>query len=689
MSFYPLFATTIFLSSFLLFFVQPLLGKHILPWYGGSSAVWVTALLFFMVALALGYVYALMVGRLRPRTQALIHSFFVLGSGVLLYTHVQQWPSGITPAVDDITRSVSAPVQAVFSTLFTIIGIPFVLLAATSSLLQLWYARISGKEPFALYSISNIGSLLGLLSYPLIFEPFLSTTTQGSLWSAGMFLYCALMFLCATVFVRSAQGVSHVSEVLKAPAWRKYVTWIAVSAVPVLAMLTGTVFMSTAIAPVPFLWVGPLALYLVSFIYTFRSGGKIPVVFNESIVVLTAVLSLVLVVLIPIHISITILITHIALFALYHWCHEYLYSTRPAAQQLGHFYVALSLGGIVGSLLVKLLAAYVFSVPIELVLILSISAGSILYRWYRNTSFRLLILESRPSRAFVVYVFIFICFLSSFYIQERYANTITRERNFFGYKAVAEESVSATTTVRSLQHGLTNHGTVLVVEGEQQIAPTSYYSDTSGVGRAFLALREKKPEGLSVAIMGLGSGGLAAHCKENDAFTFIEIDSEVRDLAYEYFSYLEKCPQHTIILDDARLALTKKASEAASYDLIVMDAYADDMAPIHLLTTEAFAVYRKLLNDDGILAVHISSRYLDLLPVMKALAQENTLAVRHWYDEKPTAPFAFASHWVLFAKNESVFTETSLTNLNHIGADIPSVLWTDTHSALLPVVRWR
>jgi len=692
MNLYVFFASTSFISSFLLFQVQPLLGKHILPWFGGSSAVWVTAMFFFMVALAVGYLYALWLSKLKYLYQGLIHISFILVTFVFLFSNAQVWPSAITPTANIISSYFTQPALAASFVLLITIGLPFILLSSTSSLLQFWYARLTGREPFALYGISNIGSLLGLLSYPLIFEPFLITFRQGTLWTYGFILYGLLLGIVTLLFLKQtrSQTINDLklieTESSKPISHKLFLTWLFIASVPVMLLLAGTSFMTIAIAPVPFLWVGPLALYLVSFIVTFREGVRLPTWTNELLVVFTSMTTLTLVVTKSAGVLITILVTHIALFAISHWCHEHLYRLRPTSRQLTLFYVALSLGGILGSLVIKISNSYLLTLPIELMLILVISVAFIVYTWYQKVDFYIPVLSQKQLRQISVAVLLVVLATSSVSIYTKQKYAMASERNFFGYKSV-QQSNSGDLTIRSLQHGLTNHGYQIVKDDELIIKPVSYYSESSGIGLAFNALREERSRPLQVLVTGLGSGSLAAYCQENDEVTFVEIDPQVVYLAQNYFSYLEHCPQHKLIFGDGRLSLAKEAN-SGNFDLIILDAYADDMIPVHLMTTEAIALYETRLKEGGIIAIHISSRYLDLLGVTKALALDNDLAVRHWFDQSPADSNNVASHWVLLSNNESIFNASALANLEVIPQETKAILWTDTYSALFPVVRF-
>jgi spermidine synthase len=694
-TYYSLFASTVFLSSFLLFQVQPLIGKHILPWYGGSSAVWVTALLFFMVALALGYVYALWLSRYKILTQAILHLLFIILVVVQTIYHAKFWPSGITPNLESLA-TISDPTWSVFVTLAVAIGLPFVLLSSTSSLLQLWYNRLSGQEPFALYSISNIGSLLGLLSYPVLFEPLLATYAQGDWWTFGLALYLGL--LCSIIFtliyddcsasVKAGKTIP-VNVIEEGVGYRKFFIWTGLASIPVAVLLAGTTFMTTAIAPIPLLWVGPLALYLGSFIWTFRERTQpLKLEFNEGIVIVLGLGALVLSSFGVMPVFVTITVIHLALFSIFHWCHEYLYSIKPEAKNLTVFYVALSIGGVVGSLLIKISSLYLLVLPIELSIILSGSVVFILYRWYKSVPDFLPPKLKKHAAKYAMALATLTCLVGVNQVYNFEHNSQGQARNFFGYKAIINYERNGV-MVQSMQHGMTNHGFQVMRDGVLQIETSSYYGTTSGMGKAISYLRSSREEGISVAVIGLGAGSLAAYCREGDQFTFMEIDPQVISLTRKYFTYLESCPSAKVITGDGRLTMQKikETNPDTRYDIIVLDAYADDMIPVHLMTKEAFALYKELLTADGVIAIHISSRYLNLLPVTAFLAEENTFAARHWFDRKPQSPTYVPSHWVLLAQSEEVFAGTEFSETNTFSDYKERVKWTDTYSAILPVIK--
>lgn len=694
---YLLFAVTIFLSSFLLFQVQPLIGKHILPWFGGSPAVWITAMFFFMTALAVGYVYALILSKLRLWYQAIFHLVVVILVVAFIKDHAALWTSAITPAFESLSLDVAKPTWSVLEVLFVTIGLPFALLSSTSSLLQLWYGKISGQEPFSLYGISNIGSLLGLLSYPLFFERFYSTYEQGEWWTYGFLLYVALLLFVLYTLLLSHKHSTKVAVRSKKevpPSKKDYLVWAGITAVPVAVMLSGTVFMTTIIAPVPFLWAGPLALYLLSFAISFREGVRLPKWTNELLVVMLSLFALYVAVSVGKVIILSVLVMHLALFAVYHWCHEELYSRRPSAVYLTEYYVALAFGGILGSLVIELSSNYLLSIPIELLLILCGSLFFISYKWWQQKDLYLPIasrFQLRLLSGIAMGGMVLVLIITVYDFQK---STLTQERNFFGYKAIVEHNISDTKKTIILQHGKTNHGFQVFINDEPIAIPTSYYGTSSGIGRVFTAKRNDKNsedgEGLKVAVAGLGSGSILAYCEPDDEITVFEIDPEVIKMAEDNFTFLEQCPNAVVKLTDARLGLREIEKEAGEqqYDMIIVDAYADDVVPMHLMTVEAVALYKSLLKDDGVLSIHVSSRYLDLLPVVRGVGRENDMVTRYYNDSEPQNEDSTASIWTILAKDTSILADENLRNVSDFSDVEKEILWTDTFSALWPVIRW-
>lgn len=685
---YYLAATIIFLSSFLLFQVQPLIGKHMLPWFGGSAAVWLTAMLFFMVALGVGYGYALLISRLVPLVQVIAHSGFLLVVGILLWRHATLWPSAITPSVTDVFLHTD-PAVAIISTLFISIGLPFVALSATSTLVQFWYGRLAQVEPFALYSISNIGSLLGLLSYPFVFERIIPTVTHGIWWSFGFALYAALLLVLMVWYGwRVKQQYMKRVTTVSLVTWPTFLRWVGLTAVPVAALVSGTKFLTSAVAPVPFLWVAPLALYLLSFIISFRTHEARVTVVQYVVMVSVGILAITLS--LALHTIILLMpILLLVLFCIYHLCHEALYAARPHTEQSPLYYTALALGGIVGSGVMTVVSLYLLVIPIEFIGVITLVVLISIWQIIKYNEEHPLSIRFINPKVVGYSLMLLAVALNALYVYEVTSRALAQERNFFGAKAVYEYTAGENLVTRSIAHGKTNHGSQLRSGDDWLFLPTSYYATSSGVGRALTHKQAQFPEGLRIAVMGLGSGGLAAYCRPQDEFTFIEIDHQMVELARTHFSWLEFCPQAQVVVTDGRLALATEALRTAStskYDLIILDAYADDMMPIHLMTNEALLLYRSLLADDGVIALNISSRYLDLRPVLASYAQVSDVIGRVHYDFGDLPPGTNPSLWGVFSPDETLFTNESLRVLKSLDEYEP-ISWTDTYSALWPVVK--
>ncbi len=683
---YFLFATTTFLSSFLLFQVQPLISKHILPWFGGGSAVWMAAMFFFMIVLAAGYFYALILSRFERRFQVALHTAMIFLTMVTLWIHGSVWPSPITPSFENISIALGNPMWSAFGVLGISVAAPFLLLASTSSLLQLWYGTLSGREPFSLYAVSNAGSLLGLVSYPFFFEPFLATDTQGRFWSYGLFVYGALLILIMLRYMNfSGQLVA--ASVTTISDRRAFFRWMMLAAVPVATMLVGTGYLTAHVASIPLLWITPLALYLISFIVSFRNGYRFDsaaVRFIMLGIILVALVSLVASVqTFPTHINIIIVL--LAMFSVYHFCHEALYAVRPNTEYLPIFYMALSAGGVAASLIVTVTTLYLFVLPVEFISILGAVAVILSYQFFSRAKLRGRVSFLEGSHFFVsggaIGVTVLLC---GIFVYNGMHNTVFQARNFFGHKAVKEFTQEGV-PVRALVHGLTNHG-IQVLSGPLRDEPAAYYGPQSGIGKVMKYTHTLRGEGgVRVAFAGLGNGTLATYCRPQDQFHFFEIDPQVEFMAREYFSYLKKCPKNKVTISDARIGIKESGANGTLYDLIVLDVYADDMVPAHILTTEAVRMYAGLLAPDGILAANISSRYLDLLPVVAAYEHSVGLVGRYLVDRQPEFPY-FESTWAVFSREKAPFESDVFSGMSPF-TDIVPIEWTDTYSSLFPIIK--
>jgi 16S rRNA G966 N2-methylase RsmD len=676
---YSIYALAIFLSSFLLFQVQPLISKHILPWYGGSAAVWITAMMFFMSTLLAGYVYALIFTWLPRATAVLMHIFLQGTLCILLIGRMSEWPSPIT---SDIIQGVVSdyPLFSVISILATSVGLPFLVLASSSTILQYWYQSLSNREPFSLYAVSNIGSLLGLLSYPLVFERLYETSLQGWWWVGGVFIYIMLsssmLLHWWIVSGRRNDDIPLKNNQEIFPSHHQFFRWMIYTAIPVITMMISTSYVSSYVATIPFLWIIPLALYLISFIISFRFGGVTS--FRSNLVVTLGLIVITLFLLITkgVVIPLQVFFIFLTMFSIFHLYHEQLYLSRPSSKWLAWFYVAISLGGVVASISTLVIQLFIFTLPIELFFLYLFLIGYTFY--FITKDYKKFTFQNKFNLVNILGPIVLMTVITViFHSYTLYKNTIANDRNFFGYKAVSEGVLSDDGSIwRFLTHGMTNHG-FQIYGPRATSSPLGYYASSSGIAEAFRIIRERRPEGARVVVAGLGAGALAAYCHPNDSFVFFEIDPQVIDIARQYFTYLGQCSAQ-VIAKDARLGIAEFADENL-FDLIILDAYADDMIPIHLLTKEAVSLYKSRLAPDGILAIHITSRYLSLKEVVLGVATENDL-IAHYYNDTTYSEYTLPSIWTILTSGE-------IEGIDKIVSD-KSIVWTDRYSSLLPIVRW-
>jgi hypothetical protein len=684
---YKLCAGTTFVSAFLLFQIQPLISKHILPWFGGGAMVWITALFFFMFVLLAGYVYVLLLARVQELWQRIIHTALIVSTIGLLFWHSSLWSSGITPAFSS-EYFTTGPVVAILYILVISIGAPFFILATTSSLVQLWYGQNTGREPFSLYAISNVGSLLGLLSYPFFLEPLFSTSSQGMIWSTIFFAYSICITLVAVFTYKLSQikTVSLVEEQKIAMNWLQFMRWVGVASVPVIVMLSSTSFISGFVAAMPFIWIVPLALYLVSFIVSFRRGERQVSAATRLAVILSSIAALSLLSLSSYVIAPFILLAlWVNVFVVAHYCHEWLYESRPPIGQLPWFYVALSLGGFLGSAAILVSTLFILKTPLEYLIVVSSVMLLSLWQLYRLPPEKLPVKIIALHISAVMVGVLLLAVVANKVGDNKYV--LSTERNFFGTKRVLEQTAPDGSVMKILAHEVTNHGYEYQT-GPFVGKPTAYYSETSAIGRLFTYLRRDTSNALTVASVGLGAGVLSTYCQPGDTFTFFEIDPQVIALTQTYFNFLDQCDEKTIKVGDARQLLqAEQVDGKTKYDVIIIDAYADDSVPAHLLTIEAMALYLDLLKVEGVIAIHTSSRYLDLIPVVNGLVQEHRLFGKTFTDTAP-AEYATQSIWTLVAREGQVLEVADFSMMEDIAAyDV--VKWTDTKNALLQVVKFN
>lgn len=667
-----LYAITIFLSAFLLFQIQPMITKMILPWFGGSAAVWVTAMLFFQTALLAGYLYAHWSARsLRPKIQALLHGLLLAASLLLLPVGPG---SSWKPAGDE------DPIVRILKLLTVSIGLPYFLLSTTTPLIQSWHSRRhQAALPYRLFALSNLASLLGLLAYPVLAEPIISLRQQSLGWSA---LYALFAALAVSAGILSGRGEGKTSMQVRpgtakeerGPDVREQFLWFLLAAASSMLLLAATNHLTQNIASIPFLWVLPLSLYLLSFILTFDFER----LYNSTVFtwLLMAALGAMVYGLAEwnSHTSLRLVIPTFSagLFICCLYCHGELVRRKPAPQYLTSFYLMLSLGGATGGILVGLAAPSLlpgyFELPIALVCCAVLMLFLLDYRKKR------LALLAGWGAAIAVLV---VC---GTYIAEYSSSSRVMVRNFYGGLRVNEYDAGTADENLVLVHGTVDHGMQFTAP-ERRREHITYYGAESGVGLALNSLR-KSP--LHVGIIGLGAGSLASYAEPGDVFRFYEINPLVEKTARTQFTYLSDCRGTTeVVMGDGRLSLEREPAQR--YDLLAVDAFSGDAVPVHLLTQQALEVYFRHLKPEGILALHITNTHLDLAPVVERLGRElgkHRLLVSTEKDEDKST---YSTRWALLSSRPF---PAAIRDAGQELTSRPGLrLWTDDYNNLFQILK--
>ena len=659
------YSATIFLSAFLLFLIQPIFAKLILPWFGGSSAVWTTCLVFFQTALLAGYLYAHLLTRMRSaRTQPWVHGI-LLASALLLLPVMpgERWkPSGA-----------GDPAWQILAMLAAVLGLPYFLLSATSPLLQKWLAR-DGSQPYRLFALSNVGALLALIAYPLWIEPKIATRTQDLWWSVGFAIFAVLCGIAAWIGrPRSDEPV----EVETVPAGlRSSIPWLLLAATGSMLLVSTTNQLTQNVAAVPFLWILPLAVYLLSFIICFESPRWYRRGFFLRLlaVALGSLAYALYDVQVSVAITVAIPLFTLGLFIACMFCHGELSRLKPAPAQLTSFYLMIALGGALGAILAGLVAPHVFKgideFPASLFLVALLAVW---LNWKEGTTARLLWLT--------VSVAMLVALIAEVHSYRKDALVITR--SFYGSLRVVE-STRGGGTARTLYHGIVQHG-AQYVDPAKRGEPTMYFGPQSGAG---LALRFCCDGPKRVGIIGLGAGTLAAYGKPGDRFEFYEINPQVIELAKSYFTFLcDSKAAIAVVIGDARLSLERET--APPYDIFLADAFSGDAIPVHLLTKEAFGLYLKHLKPQGILAMHVSNQYLTLAPVVAQLASVYGLTARLIHSPKDDAHLYAQADWVVMTRDPSFFSRPEIAAAATVIEPLPGLrLWTDDYNNLVQVFKF-
>ena len=685
-------ALAIFLSAFLLFQVEPLIAKVILPWFGGVAAVWTVCLLFFQVALLLGYLYAhLLTRRLGRGAQGWVHAGLLAGSLLTLPILPREAWRPLGP---------EAPALHILMVLGLTVGLPFFLLSSTTPLLQAWFAK--QKEDagvYRLYALSNAASLLALLSYPTFFEPMLTTVRQAQMWS---WAYAGAATVCGVIALRGREEGTraHAREEVARTDWKTKFLWMALSACSSALLLAITNHISQNIAAVPLLWVIPLSLYLLSFILCFEGRGWYRRTFflrllGVAVGGMTYALSPELAAL-PFWLAIGLFCA--GLFVCCMFCHGELARLKPEPAQLTTFYFLCSLGSLAGAVFAALVAPRIFSGYYELHVGLAMCAVLVIAVHWQDAASPLRTANSKPAWVIVNVVAAVVVVSLIVTARTQAAGTKRMMRNFYGVLKVTEEvapsvavmkdgaraAVDEDLRVRRLTNGTISHG-LEFLSAARRDQPTSYYGENSGIGVALKAMEQRGA--LRVGVIGLGVGTIAAYSGAGDKYTFYEINPLDVRIAREEFNFLRDAKAEvTIELGDARLTLEREPEQG--FDVLAVDAFSSDAIPVHLLTLEAFELYFRHLKAEGVLAVHISNQHLNLEPVVAAAAErlgKEAVTVRN---ENHYAQGVFKATWVLVGSREAFLGAPEMEKAGERAAVSSAMkLWTDAHSSVFTVLK--
>ncbi len=682
-----LYALTVFVSAFLLFLVQPVIAKQILPWFGGSAAVWTTCLVFFQCMLLAGYFYADWTTRkLSPRNQALLHVGLIIVAIALL------------PIIPDAAwkpTGAEEPGMRILLLLAATIGLPYFLISTTSPLVQAWFSKsYPGRSPYRLFALSNLASMIALLGYPFLFEPWITTQQQAMSWSIGFGVFGLLVAASAwlglsglttgpkiAAMTDSATGAARLTE---APPRRDKLTWIALSALGSVLLLAISNHLTQNISSIPLMWVVPLAIYLLTFILCFDAKDAASSWYQRSLF-----LPLLAVMVVAMSWTLADRELHFmlywqiglfsaGLFVACMFCHGELVALKPHPSHLTTFYLMVSIGGALGALLVGIIAPLTLPAYYELEMCIVALAAMATFLMWRKAHFTVLIAGSL--------VTIFAAGAAVFTVIEFREDVLVMSRNFYGTLRVKQyDPPSVEYRRRSLVHGAILHGDQYM-DAPYNRSATTYYKAKSGIGRILLLKAKLAPDKpRKVGIIGLGTGTLAVYGGKADTYRFYDINPEVVTIARRDFTYLKDTEAKVeISLGDARLNLEREPAQG--FDVLAVDAFSSDSIPVHLITREAVEIFEKHMKPDGVIAFHVSNRFLDLKPVVNLIAEKRGLHVawvRDSYDDGSTT-----SDWVLLSKDKTQFLKPEILDGSYIIPPEPKLrVWTDDFNNLLQVLK--
>ena len=735
------FTVSMFVSASLLFLVEPMIAKMLLPLLGGTPAVWNTCMVFFQVMLLAGYFYAYAAMKwLGRRTQILVHVGMVAVPLLVLPLHL---PNGWEPPTQ------SSPVFWLLGVLAVSVGLPFFVLCSSTPVLQRWFGNsdhAQAADPYFLYAASNVGSLAGLMAYPFVLEPLLRLSEQSRIWRWGYMGFVLCTFVCGAMVwnvkaERRAVEVEAIATPLAGGMWRQRLRWIVLAFVPSSLMIGVTTALTTDVPAIPLFWVMPLALYLISFIFVF---AKRQVISHEWIIrrlpflILAALVPVVSQTKLPLSVMLVLYLS--VLFGVAMMCHGELARSRPEVARLTEFYLWISVGGVIGGVFNSLVAPRVFHSVLEFPLVLiavallrpaidvkPMEGTQLLWAkrkdWLLPAAFGLVMLTVilvvgrmgyKPSRPLNILLFgysmlwclsfgkrpvrfaagVAALFFASTFYPGSFGRILHTERSFYGVSRVTNDPEGK---YRLLFHGGTIHG-IQSLDATRSEEPLAYFTPKGPAGDIFRTEQARIPNG-NLAVVGLGAGAMACHMKAGESLTYYEIDPSVTEIAQDpkYFTFLSQCaPGAKVVLGDARLKL--RDAPDGTYGLIALDAFSGDSIPMHLVTREALELYKRKLAPGGVLVFQISNLYLQMSPVLAALADDAHMMTMT-ADDTFVSPAEieagkFPSKWIVMARNEGELDDLAARTSSpgrwvKVVRQAGTRVWTDDYSNLLSIIKWR
>lgn len=669
-------------GAFLLFQVQPVISKFILPWFGGSPGVWTTCMLFFQVVLFGGYSYAHLLAGRRPRVQAIVHGAMLLMAAVLFLP--------IAPDASMKPSGGDEPVGKILLLLLRTVGVPYLILSATSPLIQVWFThQFPRRSPWRLYSLSNIGSLGALLSYPVLIEPRWDVLTQTQMWSWGFMIFAVLMGICAfSNRVRpdeiTPEGDLHPQAEVHAgrPTWMQRLLWVLLPGFASVMLLATTNHVCQDVAVIPFLWVAPLSLYLITFIVCFDhprwyrpvawalpgmallflSSGMFDLgSWNPGFVA-------------------ELLILLGAMFVICMVCHGELARLKPDPKHLTEYYLIMSAGGALGGLAVSILAPLVFKTFFEWSLALLV--GFLLVAWVAQ---RGLGLRGIGRIAFYGVALVLLGVMAQWELDV--GDRLDRVRDFYGTLSISEHKEPGAADFRSFFSGSTRHGRQNMDPAHRR-DPLTYYSHEAGAGIALDSIKGKASA--KVGVIGMGAGTVASYAEAGQTYRFYELNPAAEKLALRWFTFvpdmIARGAKYEIALGDARLTLEHEAPQ--NFDVLLLDAFSGDSVPVHLLTREAFELYLRHLKPDGVIAVHITNHYLNLAPVVERAAREFGLGTTRISNDPSEDSGCYPTDYVLLSR-DAAFLKAHPPVIPAYAKNVDVPLWTDHRHNLFQILQNR